>query len=85
MGIKFIVISVQVYHIVSYLDCFSKHTKENLKMQQVFVQGSINHTPEGTDTFLVKHRLSARSTSTKVYAATAKKVGIITPVESAGE
>jgi hypothetical protein len=50
MGIKFIVSSVQVYHIVSYLDCLSKHTKENLKMQQVFIQGSISHTPESTGT-----------------------------------
>jgi hypothetical protein len=62
-------ISVQVYHIVSYLDCLSKHTKENLKIQQVFVQGSISHTPEGTDTERAKDIFVERNTSNKVHGA----------------
>ena len=79
-------ISVQVYHIVSYLDCLSKHTKENLKMQQVFVQGSISYTPEGTNAVRAKSTLTIRNTSTKVYVATvSKKIQAITPVSTGCE
>jgi hypothetical protein len=86
MGIKFIMVSVQVYRIVSYLDCFSKHTRENLKMQQVFVQDSISHTPKGTYTVRGKSTFEICGTSTEVHEASASnKIQGITPVARGGE
>jgi len=78
MGIKFIVISVQVSHIIGYLEGFVKTINR--------VQVSISHTPEGTDT--PRNWLKEVDSSTKIkdhVASVSSTVLCTTPVVIGGE
>ena len=94
MGIKFIVISVQVSHILSYLDGFVKsinqftcvlidlevfyHNVSYKKKNEYKIQVSISHTPEGTNTVCTRLRDEVRSTITKAHVASGEAIALCT-------